>query len=279
VSFASLVTTPATVSAQPTSVGSGSAHTKGAWAEAFAALPAPIDGLTVRGVNIESGGSTRHSFLLDVGVGAAGSETVVCADIPLMLITSTTLGESVSRGEIVLPLALPRGARVAVRHAANVASTDVLWHIAGTVRAGVLPVGLRRTAVYGIDSAATLPNALMCDTNGSGLLTGFGAWVEYVASAPFAVRAVMLTASRNTSANAGSFNYAVRVGVGAASSEVVVLQHLYRNNSTNSGVVAIAPLGTTPLLIPQGRRISLAVASNTSGNAPRQQGFALHLFG
>jgi hypothetical protein len=279
VSFASLVTTPATVSAQPTSVGSGSAHTKGAWAEAFASLAAPIDGLTVRGVNIESGGSTRHSFLLDVGVGAAGSETVVCADIPLMLTTSLSAAEGVSRGEIVLPLALPRGTRVAVRHAANVASTDVLWHMAGTVRAGVLPVGLRRTATYGIDSAATLPTALMCDTNGSGSLTGFGAWVEYVASAPFAVRAVMLTASRNPSANVASHTYAVRVGVGAASSEVPVLEHVYRNNSNTSGAVIIAPLGTTPLLIPQGRRISLAVAANTNNANARQQGFALHLFG
>ena len=101
------------------------AHTAGAWAELVASMPEQIDGFTLRlGIGNTSGADT--SRLMDVGVGAAGSEVVV--------VENMMVGYNGAAADYYLPVRVPKGARLAVR-ARGAADSDgrtVEWDSANT---------------------------------------------------------------------------------------------------------------------------------------------------
>jgi len=103
------------------------AHTKGAWTELTASSGAH-DWLTVAvGRSMNDGADDYGRWFDDIGTGAAGSETVVVADLPFDQVCSGTF---VSGGPInwspvgPLPVTIAAGTRLAVRAQSNL-TTEV----------------------------------------------------------------------------------------------------------------------------------------------------------
>lgn len=92
----------------------GTANTKGAWTQITGSTPAALDALLI---GIGPAGSlsrgTNMSWLLDIGVGAAGSEQIVLANILVTSANSLNLPATEVLGPI--PCAIPEGSRLAVR--------------------------------------------------------------------------------------------------------------------------------------------------------------------
>ena len=94
----------------------GSAHTKGSWAQLAAATVDDTDAVVLRlGGHTTSG--VASPALLDIGVGAAGSEQV--------LVENLDLGNHTFRSFLHLPVIIPAGSRVAARVQGARASTAI----------------------------------------------------------------------------------------------------------------------------------------------------------
>lgn len=102
----------------------GAANSKGSWTEITSSVPQPLSGLVV----CLGGGSDSTvqagSFLIDIGMGAAGSEQVVVADLS---------GTATSNEQVVLnqpggayDVSVPAGARLAARYASSPSTTGAV---------------------------------------------------------------------------------------------------------------------------------------------------------
>lgn len=126
----------------------GTAHTMGAWTELVASTAIDADLLRLRFGGHYSGGAASPA-LMDIGVGAAGSEVVILPTIDV--------GGSDVHHHLLFPVAVPAGSRIAaraqgLRTAVNIATTVALF--------GEMPMwGGQATSkawtAYGVSAAAS----------------------------------------------------------------------------------------------------------------------------
>lgn len=103
----------------------GSLNTKGAWTELVASTATALAALLVTAQGNEGAAMGTLGLLLDIGVGAAGSEVVVIPDISYRATTAEVLQ---ARSPTTYGLVIPAGSRIAARYAraATTESLDVL---------------------------------------------------------------------------------------------------------------------------------------------------------
>lgn len=92
---------------------------KGGWAQIFAALDADTYGLMILVHNSRTSAANR-SYAIDIGIGAAGSETVIIPDL-----IGSNAGITNSTGGIwyYFPIFIPAGTRLAARAQGSVTTT------------------------------------------------------------------------------------------------------------------------------------------------------------
>lgn len=227
-----------------------SAHSKGAWVELIASTSDYADLLQIIcGSTFNSG--NYGAALMDVGVGAASSEVVVAANIPVGNHASSQQTPS-----FPLPLRISKGSRIAVR-----------WQSfrAGAADAKVTCVLQRWPTSLGIFSPTILDTigATTGTTSGVSMGTTSGAWVQMSASAPQAYQGfcVDLISSDNTMSNGTGLTVDVGVG-GSGSEQGVSSATLFTTSSietfnahSNTGVLS----GFVPIACPKGARIAARV--------------------
>ncbi len=106
----------------------GSANTKGSWTEITSSTSVLHQGLMIGIGNQANNARTVASLLLDIGIGAGGSEQVVVADY---ILKADANGDFVAPclGP-VLPLTIPAGTRLAARAATHITdATDRLFDV------------------------------------------------------------------------------------------------------------------------------------------------------
>lgn len=163
-----------------------SANTKGAWSQLVAALGHDVEGFMLR---IDNGNDAlTTAFLLDLGVGAAGSEQVLVPDI-MAYFTAPTGGSIffiVGRTAAFFPVSIPKGTRVSMRCQASTGSrvlaVSVLWVTAG-FRGGR---GLGRATAYGVTTSTSKGTSMTIPASGT------GSWVQLVASTTYPSRALAI---------------------------------------------------------------------------------------
>lgn len=96
--------------------GGGTANTKSAWVEIVAATTAPIRALTVHNGTGAAATSASTQTIIDIGVGPAGSEQILMADL-YQRWTSGGPPQNPCHGPF--PVSLPVGVRLAARIAAD----------------------------------------------------------------------------------------------------------------------------------------------------------------
>jgi hypothetical protein len=231
----------APVSSGSTSVAADTAaHTKGAWVEIIAsnAQDTSLVYVTVTGV---AASTVLTSTLMDIGVGAAGSEVVVAENINIG-------SASVPGIAAALPVFIASGARIAARIQSVVtggktATIAVQTHVVGSP---VLVPSL--LDVLGADTAAS---------RGTALTGASGSYTQIVASTSKEYAAIGIVVAGNSSGMAGLANLTLTAAVGAAGSEVdagrIVVntgaQETIYNQSSESLVF--------PVKVPVGSRLSV----------------------
>jgi len=236
--------------------GSSTIHTKGAWTQLVSST-ASQSALAILSFGNVGAASTNTSTLVDIGVGGAGSESVVIPNI--------AVGGYVNGPVIWVPIRIPAGSRVAARCQSLVSSKAI---------------SVRIYLFSHTDSARcpTSVNAIGADTAtsaGVALSGASGSWTEIAAATAADFQALTLVPS--SSATAGNNgNWRLSLGIGAAGSEIE-LMNLVANQTANPLVQA--PSGdnfaATPagLFVPTGTRI--AVRHNITSNPGRLSAMVL----
>ncbi len=118
-----------------TATASGTANTKGAWAEVVASAAADYFGFLWSAQGNGSGALTSAACQFDIGIGAAGSEQVLVPDLCFQIVNDENV-LCTRRGsmEALIETPVKAGTRIAVRMQASV----------GSVAADIALYGLRR---------------------------------------------------------------------------------------------------------------------------------------
>ena len=218
-----------------TVTASATADTKGSWVELTSATTFPSEVLYLR----LAAQTTCIPTYVDIGVGAAASETVVLSNMQ----APSTADGSVMR----IPIRIPTGVRVAARCQATVGSSAV-W-VSGTLESANWdrPVGFGRCTTYGFGGSY---GAVV---SGGGAHTK-GSWVEVTSSTTNDISHLMVAITSADTTLSNQF-FMFDVGVGSAGSEVVRIAN--QSFHTTSGEVLTPSFFSYDVHIPAGSRIAI----------------------
>jgi hypothetical protein len=192
-----------------TVTASATVNTKGAWVQCFAATAVDSAGLVMQPDDVQVS-ATNTSTLMDIGVGAPGSEQVVVPNI--------NIGGWGHGAMFQAPLFIPAGSRVAVRIQSVIASKALPLRL-NLIPTPVLADACQWCEAWGIDTANSKGLTLTTPTT-AGVKT---AWQQISAGITRDTSVIawsLANAGSNISANKGGFD----IGYGPSGSEVPLMQ-------------------------------------------------------
>lgn len=228
---------------------SSTIHTKGAWVQLHAATP--FNGYLLEVFFMDTRvGSTDTSSLLDIGIDPAGG-TAYTVLVPNLLAGHAQSSNLNGRYQS-FPVYIPAGSTVAARLQSIIAShsAEVAVRIHGGITGDPFPTqGL--VVDYGTataSSSGTTPANAAANTK--------GAWVQLTASTTHPHRGLTIQ-GQGADGVLGNFELLVDIGIGAASSEVVLIENWWIQQGPGEQCVILAP---NPLFwrpIPEGSRLAV----------------------
>lgn len=260
------------IEALPTTLCSRStSHTKGTWVEVTAATSFAYEALHVTAMEDPTSGGA-DVFLVDIGVGASGSEIVI---VPNILIDNNRAALGQVLVALNLPLAIPAGTRIAVRCQDSTGS--------GTRSTRIGLVGKAGGANYPVALCQSLVNygALTASTNGTLVDSGatantFGAWVQFTASTSARHNFLhpVIGYDKQTGGGSGAVaNAEYQIAVGASGDEQIIGYGQVSFGGGGYGVISNG-LPFYPQ-IPVGSRLSMRTKSASATAADRHITFVL----
>lgn len=230
-----------------------SSSSKGAWAQVFSSTAANVTHLYLSNLGA-NWASNDGSMLLDIGVGASGSETAILSNIAI----------GGCSYPIAIPVAIPSGSRVAARVQGLRTSYSQFINFAAysTADYSRLPTSIDAIGV----NASTLKGVALSGSSGT--------YTEITSSTSKDYEQFLIVPSCNSTTN-GSLGGTLTLAYGAAGSEVDVGSI---GIVSNSGQNSISPASGTATLLggrfaPAGTRLS--IKHNLSSTA----GYAVSLIG
>lgn len=222
------------------------AHTKGSWTELVASTSADATFIVVEVTNIATS-TVDTATLLDIGVGASGSETELIPNIAVG--GAANVGGGIARLAFQIPIKIASGTRLSSRIQSVVAgppaktATVSIW----TFNMGDFAYAPTAVDVIGTSTATSAGTAM----SGSS-----GTWVQITASTSNAYKAVVVVPS-TSAASIGTIITKFTLGVGASGSEVEIGQTSasYVNNESVSNFSRWGQLICKA--IPSGTRLSV----------------------
>lgn len=223
-------------------VASATVNTVGPWVQLIASVKH-----STRGFWLVFGRAQGDSgrYLVDIAIGASGSEVIVGDGIPIGIETYRATSQSV-----FLPIGIPAGSRVSMRAQSSVASGRL--DVTGSIEHSNLmsPVGGAR--VLGL-------NANRATTTGTAVPPGYGGGTitELVASTSQAFRAILLGSFSDPADESYYESLTVRIFVGASGSEMLLIPPMNFFYSIKG--VTPSLIGPFPVSVPAGSRLSAQV--------------------
>lgn len=234
---------------------SASTNTKGAWVELLAASSRPAVGMIV---GIRRGHTALMSSLIDIGIGAAASETVIVPN----LIGDCGTNLLTRSGPILIPIAVPAGSRIAARAQATVASANPRVQV--TLLYGSWHgQALSRVTDYGTNTA---------DSGGVSVDPGAvantkGAWSQITASTTHPMRALIIgVGNMANSGRSVNTDWLLDIGMGGSGSETVIVADQQIECSTTDDLVSPTFIGPIPCNIPAGTRLAARSQASNVGD-------------
>jgi hypothetical protein len=229
----------------------GTAHTKGNWTQLIASTPYDAYGIwvSIEGVHVAD---TNTAYLVDIGVGPAGSEVVVLPNLDAWGADNTGWGLRL----YWFPVYIPAGSRIVARSQASTASKNskVMVALDGVPwygRWGVGPV-----VDYGTNLSISAGTSVTPATN------AFGSWVQIGTTVRdhtfWAVGVDLLTRS-----GTGSNTYLVEIAVGPSGSQQSLGFYRIKVNTAEQ-FSAPFPLFVSSRFVPAGTNVwARAAATET----------------
>lgn len=245
---------------------SASANTKGSWVETFASTPFQAFGIIV---SVAPNLNANSDRLVDIGIGAAGSELVLIADL-----AAPNVGD-VNVYHAFFPIRIPANVRLSHRSAASTGSqgTMVGMHLCGGGWVGG----------HSSCSRVETLGAVSADSGGTGIDPGGtagtkGSWVQVpsATTTSFPYRWLGIGINNQVNVNRATANWLMDVAIGGAGSEQIILENLHLHSETN-GMVAPMFWGPHPVSIPEGSQLS--VRANCSSIDAADRTFDVILYG
>lgn len=232
-----------------TATASATPHTKGAWIELVASTAEDCHRVMVT-IGATFSGGVASPVLLDIGVGAAGAETVVLADYAIGY-NQYGLGTDV-------PCYIPSGSRVAARIQSAIISKTVTVGFGFAKNATTLSVNPSASwQAFGIVSASSRGTTVIPGANVK------GSWTQITADSGTAKKWLYLAIQGNNNSGMQTANYLLDIGVGAAGSETAIVNN-FRFSTSTSEVVSYTSLVRGFFLdIPANSRLSVRAQVNT----------------
>lgn len=266
-----------------TVTSSATAHTKGSWTQLDASTSFDAS-LLILDIAVQFQDTL---YLFDVGIGASGSEQVL---FPNLLVSQSTAVTT----EVFLPVAIPAGSRIAVRSQDNFGSSTS--YVTGQLIAGGFANNppYQTVTAYGVSTAASTGTTV----DSGGTANTKGSWTQIVASTTTTMKAMIVSAIRNTpgTAMAADYSQLVDIGVGSAGSEQTLISNMRYLASTQTGGVTtpytagsgtLSGLGTLfprviqpiPCDIPSGSRLAIRQQCTTTNATDRKSAYAIYGLG
>lgn len=231
-------------------------HTASGWVEVVAATTAPVTALLVSiDGNLVSGGDS--STLVDVGIGGAGSETVL---VPYLAAGYHANG---FLREFLVPVAVPVGSRLSVRCQSVRTTSSLVVSLLGMNLAGLRqpPTAYPAALALGVVTASSRGTVL----TEPGSTNTKSAWTEITSSCPQHLAGLVVQvqgASHNAHNGSGVI---LDIGVGGSGSEQVVVSNVNYFGSTSETMDARQPV-TFAVNIPAGSRIAARFQRSNANN-------------
>jgi hypothetical protein len=195
----------------------GSANTKGSWVELDASAAFNADGFFVHLLGI----TTTRDYLVDIGIGGAGAESVLLPNLPYC----SGVGFRFP-AECYVPLPITAGTRIAAR--CQSANASAVVHMGLELVQGQAYRAMRKTTVTAIgvntgDSGGT-------DVDAGAVAGSFGAWTTISASLASPVTYAIICAGNRANSGRTLAWGGLELAVGAAGfetkiSEMMQLEH------------------------------------------------------
>lgn len=242
-----------------TVTASGSANAKGSWTELIATT-----GFQATGIAVFGRWSTVAGGILDIGIGAAGSEQVLVPNLRFnaKMDSTSTAGHTPAGMSPVFPISVPAGSRISARLQSAAASATQSVRVV-LLGGGFLPGEPQgKVTDYGVGGVGA---SFGTQITPSATANTYGSWVQLSSGISAPINALVIALGDQNSTGPGDGNWLIDVGVGAASSEVAVLSGLpfsWWLGATGSPC-GIGPqmLGPFPVSIPSGARLSARTQS------------------
>lgn len=218
-----------------------SANTKSTWQEMIATSPFAAAGIRV---TLSAWGGVRD-HLVDIAVGAAGSEQVIAANL---LASGAT---AYAQYSYFLPVPIPAGTRIASRHQASTGSSGLTVHIQ-LVASAFQGTALGRVATWGVNTGDS--GATQVDPGGSAGTKG--AWSQIVAATAFEVKQAVLAFGNQVNSARTSCTWDVDLGIGGAGSEQILIENILNEMHATSDLFTLTT-AEFPLAIPSGSRLAV----------------------
>lgn len=247
-----------------TIAASATPHTLGTWGELIASTASDAYGVTVVVAGTGTTASVNARCLVDIGMGAGGSEIVLIPS--LMAGNIATIASASGNGAVYhFPIYIRAGARLAARCQALIASETVTVMVYLHQR----PIGQEfwcgsRVTAYGANSATS---SGVAHTPGS--TSAYATATEIAASTANRIRAMQIGMDLGTDTTGASLRGMVRVGVGATPDYVA--SHLPWKESTTVETVdfniANMILSQLRFNIPAATRLAVSAAVSGTGES------------
>lgn len=193
------------------------ANTKGVYAELIASTSFDYEGVMLE-FGFVTGGV---EWLIDIAIGAGGSEQIVIADLHY------TFATALSAPYLFVPLRIPAGSRISARCQSSTggASTWIMGH-------GIAKVTdpLSRVTTYG--AAAADSGGVSVDPGA--VANTKGAYSQVVASTTYPIKHLILGFGINGDTARTSCRWLVDIAIGASGSEQIIVPNLLLNAHLSS---------------------------------------------
>lgn len=238
----------------------GSANVKTGWSQLVASTPFDASGFHLLLRPGDSSINTHFSYLVDIGVGAAGSESVIVADIAHHYY-STVSGGAAVYARMHMPASIPAGSRIAMR--SQVSNTTAVV-MGADLHLDAAP--LARPEVRGVIATMGAVSAASTGTELTAPSSGEGVWTEIVASTSRAFKKLGIAVGGSHNANVFATN--IDIGFGAAGSEVAIVSDFRFRFLAGQGGWTPKGIAWVDIDIPAGARLTArsAFIAGTANN-------------
>ncbi|MEU8158038.1 hypothetical protein AB0B94_30665 [Micromonospora sp. NPDC048986] len=227
-----------------TVTASATPHTPGPWVEMVTSTGRDYAEITLILLESIATSATNTSTLVDIGIGASGSETP--------LVSSIGIGHSGAGKTIRIPIIVPAGSRITTRLRSIVVSKAAELAVILGGGSGWNPPEAGSVAVtYGADTATSAGTNLTLPP-GNHIK---GAWTQITASttAPIRWLVPLLVGNSTDVAWAANHRGLLDIGVGGSGAEAVIIPNL-GYGAFNNEALLYYPV-TVPVSIPSGTRL------------------------